>query len=427
MNAIHHRQLVPPLLVLAVVGALLASPAPARADNIDESLLKEATKVMRTLKARQYKNVGVLKFRVKKGERPASLAAGLLNTNMATRLEYALILVNNEADPLGITRDASLVAAASKLTLEDRKALFGLDYPLAWGKSKVAVDAFLTGEVSIDRDFKKTTVSIETFDRKDAKEEVARFTVDTDRSILSDAGESFSLVKRGNDEDEAAIEDVAVRVNENKLVNPDTVDAFIELEIYYDGKKQEIVTQPGGAKTVAEPKTGAKVYFKVRNKAKESLALVLRINGVNTLHKEGPERQVDRCTKWVLEPGKEYTIQGFYLRDNKIEEFKVVSPAGLTSLDPQKMGVIEAAVFRQGGAEDPLSTRRLTNLRGLDPTKPRPATLKEMKAELFAGYQGPAQFKGVIVEGDVKQGGTIKTVNWEKPTYAGSMTIRYFP
>ena len=427
MIAPKHRQRIPLLLASAVVGALLASPAPARADNIDESLLKEATKVMRTLKARQYKNVGVLKFRVKKGERPASLAAGLLNANMATRLEYALILVNSEADPVGITRDASQVAAANKLTLEDKKGLFGLDYPLAWGKQKVAVDAFLTGEVSIDRDFKKTTVSIEAFDRKDGKEEVAKFTVDTDRSILSDAGESFSLVKRGNDEDEAAIEDVAQRVNDNKLTNPDTVENFIDLEIYYDGQKQPIATQPNGAKTVAEPKTGTKVYFKVRNKAKEQLALVLRVNGVNTLHKEGPERQIDRCTKWVLEPGKEYTIQGFYLRDNKIEEFKVVSPAGLTSLDPLKMGMIEAAVFRQAGEEDPLSTRRLTNLRGLDPAKPRPATLKEMKAELFASYQAPAQFKGVIVEGEVKQGGTIKTINWEKPTYAGSMTIRYFP
>ena len=404
---------------------------PVRADNIDERLLREATAVLQSLKDRQYKNVGVLKFQMKKGDRPTSFDVGLLNANLATRLENALILVNDVNNPLGIVRNASMVAAAGKNAgyqeADARKKLFDGAYPLAWGKERVGVDAFLTGLAQIDRDFRKTTVMIQAFDRKNLEmQEIARFTVDTDRSILSDTGESFALVKRGDDADEAAIEDVTLR-NDGKPKNEETVESILDLELYYDGQKQTITADGAGNRRAPEPGDGKRVQFKLRNKTKETLALVLRINGVNTLGKEGPERQVDRCTKWVLEPGKWYSIKGFYLDGNKVEEFKVVSPGALTSLDPRKMGLIEVAIFRKDDAADPLGSRRITNLRGLAAGTAQPDSFKDLQQQVFKASRATALFKGLIVPGETKVGNKIEEVKFTNLTYAGSMTIRYWP
>jgi hypothetical protein len=425
------------LAVLAAVG-LIVAPRTARADNLDVRLLREATAVMQVLQDRQYKNIGVLKFRVQKGEREPSFDVGLLNANMATRLEYALILANNESNPIGITRDASRTAAsldkkASYLMADQRKGLFELRYPLAWGKDRVSVDAFLTGVVQLDRDFRKTTVAIESFDRKDAElQQIVKFTVDTDRSILSDAGETFSLVKRnmglsqrGDELDEAAVKNAAERSDGKASKNTDPVEQVLDLGIYYDGNKQEIKTEADGNRRVAGPPDGKPVWFTVKNKTKDRLAIVLRVNGVNTLHKEGPEKQVDQCTKWVLDPDTLYSIKGFYLRDNRVEEFKVQSPAGLTSLDPQKLGLIEVAVFQKGEDKDPLTSKRIS-LRGLT-AEQSPDTFKELKELVFKAAQPRPAFKGLIMPGETKPGQEIKEVKVEDLNYAGSMTIRYFP
>lgn len=423
----------PRLAWLLTLASLTLVPTVARADNIDERLLREATAVLQALKDRQYKNVGVLKFQVKKGERPASLDVGLLNANLATRLENALILVNDATQPIGIARDASRVAAALGKNAgyadpSGRKQLFEARYPLAWGKDKVAVDAFLTGLAVIDRDFRKTTVIIQAFDPKNLDlQEVARFTVDTDRSILSDSGESFALVKRGDDADEAAVEDVAQRNNAGKPKGLESIESALELEVYYDGQKQTITADGAGNQRLPEPGDGKRIEFKLRNKTRETLAVVLRVNGVNTLNKEGPERQVDRCTKWVLEPGKPYTIKGFYLSDDRLEEFKVVSPGALPSLDPRKMGLIEVALFRKDDAADPLAQRHITNLRGLSASVDPPADFKQLQQAVFKASRAPAVFKGLIVPGDVKTGKKIEEVKFTNLVYAGSMTIRYWP
>jgi hypothetical protein len=418
--------------------AWMIAPFPTRADNIDENLLKEGRKLFQTLKERNWNNVGVLKFRVKKGDRDATFEAGLLNANMATRLEYALVLENSNDNPIGITRDASRVAAgllkvdkkSSYLDADYRQKLFGLNYPLAWGKNAVKVDAFLTGMVVLGRDFRKTTVLIEAFDVKNNKiEELLRFTVETDRSILADSGESFSLVKRGDDADanDVAIEDVSAR-NEGKVKAASTsVDSLVGLEIYYNDQLQQLIADPGtGEKRVPEPKEGAKVHFVLRNKSAEKLAVVLRVNGLNTLNKEGPERQIDRCTRWILAPRKEYAIRGFYLPDNSIEAFKVASPAGLVALDPQKIGLIELAVFRESEVGDLLATKQQTNLRGLALGDSRPATVTDLQKMIRKSW-GPAATKGLIMPGEVRPGQVIETDEVKNPIFAGLMTIRYYP
>jgi len=93
-------------LAVAALGVALA-----RADNLDRALLRHAPAIMEDLRANGYTNVGVLKFRVQKGTAAPSMHAGFLNTSLATRLENALILAQDKAQPIGITRGASEAAA----------------------------------------------------------------------------------------------------------------------------------------------------------------------------------------------------------------------------------------------------------------------------------------------------------------------------
>ena len=142
-------------------------------------MLKQAPRVIRYLKGHDYKNVGVLKFRVKKGDEAATDSAGPLNTNLARRLEVALVLANpNDADKqVAIIRDASKVASnlrgANHLTKEGRIVLFEGKYALPWGDQEVRADAFLTGVVALSVDGQKASVGILAFG-KDAKLENLR-------------------------------------------------------------------------------------------------------------------------------------------------------------------------------------------------------------------------------------------------------------
>ncbi len=71
------------------------------ADELDKLLLQHSRTILPTLKDRGYKNVGVLKFRVKKGDEPATDRAGTLNLRLAEKLEMALILANKIQDRSG--------------------------------------------------------------------------------------------------------------------------------------------------------------------------------------------------------------------------------------------------------------------------------------------------------------------------------------
>src|SRR5436190_11454590 len=112
MKQSRFQSALPILAAALVLGGWVNNPAPARADNIDLELYKQAPKVMEYLQKQGFQNVGVLKFRVQKGTKPETFNAGPLNVNMASRLENLLILVNDTKQPIGIIHDASRVAAA---------------------------------------------------------------------------------------------------------------------------------------------------------------------------------------------------------------------------------------------------------------------------------------------------------------------------
>src|SRR3954451_8850124 len=81
-----------PSTLAALFACLVAGRVGACADTLDRALLKQAPRVIGYLKGHNYKDVGVLKFRVKLGDEPTSDHVGPLNLNLAGRLEIALVL-----------------------------------------------------------------------------------------------------------------------------------------------------------------------------------------------------------------------------------------------------------------------------------------------------------------------------------------------
>ena len=430
----------PGLWALGLILAAWASgPTAARADNIDLALLDEAPKIMAYLHKQGYKNVGVLEFRVQKGKEHADFGTGTLNSNMATRLENALILLDDPADPIGVVRDASQHALsrdkkATYLTADGRKALMAASYPLAWGKEVVKPDAFLVGDVVLSGDNKAAAVTVKAFD-KDAGEpkKVQQFTVKTDRSILGDAGQSFQLSKRtlqrgGGDDpfndaaaasatskdqnkdqtaakdpnkDQSTVKDQSAVKDQNKdQPAPSADDNPVTLTVLYDGQPQNLEDDPAslGEKKVRLIKPqlteNQVVEMVLENKSQsDTLGVVLKVNGQNTLYQETDD--APNCHKWVLGPGKTFHIKGFYTDDtgDNVLPFKVLSDDETKQKadqmkDDKTLGIIEFHVFRSSdkAPDAAMDVSRTVNLRGLSPhdaaKAKHSASLTDLKNEL---------------------------------------------
>ena len=343
------------LLAIAASAALLSptfadeakkADDPPIQDNLDEVLRKRAPEILKHLREKKYANVGVLKFLVKKGDATPSDNVGELNLNIANRLEVALVLSNPDED-LGIIQAASRTVTkennvrASHLTKEGRKAFFNGEYDLAWGPRKVTASAFVTGLVTIDKDLKKTKICFQVFDKEgeisDILDEVV---MDTSPRILTEAGysyllnpeknkEAFASAKKdkGNRFPRAVLVDKVVDPLENVVVinrpavdtNPFT-EGPVKLVILYNGKPQTVVNGK-----VPEPKANDTIAFVLDNPTKETYAVLLKVNGVNTLFNETIS-DPKTCHKWILKPGEKQSVTGFQVNDSRVDKFKVLSP-----------------------------------------------------------------------------------------------------
>jgi hypothetical protein len=369
---------------------------PARADNIDQELFKQATPLIEYLRKQGYQNVGVLKFRVQQGARGESFDVGPLNINMATRLENLLVVKNAAKPPVGIIHDASRVASQRKLqeayvTDNGRRQLFEYNYPLAWGKEEVKADAFLTGLVNISRDNRQARVTIEAFDQKSTElKKVQDFSVRTDRTILADAGKAFLLrdATKGDREDNAA--DAATAQDKNvKTPLCHSEDRYVDLQIIYNDRRIPVTVGADGQARVPSPEVGDAVKFRITNVSKLKVGVLLGVNGVNTLFEELlAERRPSQCTKWILGPGDSYDINGFYLDraagEKNVKLFKVTENSWRLELYGDRLGMIHLGVFCEGGARDDLKITG-PNLRGLSRVqrqKNLPQSLPELQYRL---------------------------------------------
>lgn len=445
--------------LLLLLSARFGNSCPA-ADDLEKELLKQGKKLVTALKEKGYKNVGILKFRVKKGTDAASDRVGPLNLRLAEKMELALILGNPVNDPLGIVHAASAVAASipggSHLSKDGRSKLFTPDYPLAWGNRRVVPDAFVTGTVQISADLSKAVVSVGSFDRYGADlQKLSEFTFVPDLEDLVDFGESFSV--RGlfdqvnlekNDEvrkDDATKIAVTTALlakpgmpdskqpagpNEHPL-SPDNPQSPISLEIRYDNRSIPFEFRNGIA-FVPEPRENQRVAFVVRRRGDDRprLGIVLKVNGENTLYRE--KLADPQCTPWVFEPKlSEFGVSGFHISRDRMERFRVLSQAQSKDREidyGDYVGTISITVFREQTVEPKLAPILLTDdgedfatlTRGLFP-KTAPESFDALRAQL-----APPNKKGLIVAG-TQVDSELQTTQFKADSIpVMSATIRYY-
>lgn len=375
-------------MVLAIAALIDSSVATrnTHASNLDDGYLKGgAAAVIRDhLQKHRYKNVGVLRFEVKKGKSAPSMNVGTMNDSVATRLENALILVMYKTNVVGITRNAGAVAAkrdrdANWHTEAGRARLFEGEYPLAWGDQSVKVDAFLTGTVEISPDYRETKIIVKIFDKENMtlRPIGLPISVKTDRDALREMGRGFVISKRAFNQiaSKGAVPDSEVDniIIEDSLKNPDgdaiaslaKIREYLDFKILVNGVAADIVSVEGRS-MIDTLVPGQEVMIEAI--AKEKLGLLLRVNGKNTINKEESDRDRMESSWWVLEPGTKYSIRGFY-EGGKVFPFEVVAEAEVDKSElganQERHGIFSFEIFKSvaaGTGEARIVPRKTTKL-----------------------------------------------------------------
>ncbi len=332
--------------IFAVVLAFsLAAPLAVQAapDPISAALQAKAPAVLELAQKKGYKNLGVLKFLVQTDDGRTSDDVGDLNLTLANKTEVALILANTD-DTFGIIDKASEFVAREKLlsanhtTPEGRKVFFTRKYELAWSREKVDPSGFLTGTVTFSKDLKKMTITLQLFDRSGTIEDLPdAITAPTDPEMLAQAGFSYAL-PRSRQKALIAGDPVPTREVRNeeaisatlRATDPPTPDkkpepfaplanSPVKLTVLYNNKPVEL-----NGNAVPEPGMDDAVSFHLENPGPGVYAVVLLVNGENTLY---AERQAPlTCRKWVLPPESDVVVRGFQVGPNKVAPFTVMLP-----------------------------------------------------------------------------------------------------
>jgi hypothetical protein len=448
---------------VALVAALLTAPASAQYDAIDEALSRHAPKVIDALKKKNWPNTGVLKFLVRKGSSAPRDDAGELNMALATRLEVALILGNND-EKFGILKTPSATVMAEGNTLanhldpDGRKAFFRHKYDLAWSNDKIDAGGFVTGLVTLSDDLKDMSVQLKAFDKSGTLEDLPlEIKLPTNPRVLAEAGYSYTISK---EKQTALVSREAPKTfaEQEKLVTADVVkvalketpartaappkepfapltDSPVKLTVQYNG-----ATVPVHGNTVAEPKESDKVSFVLENKGDATYAVVLLLNGENTLYRGRGATWAAR--KWVLPAGTSVTITGFQTDDKTSEPFKVLSPEesdGESVNYGEHAGTFRMVVYRGDLTEkDPEINRKkeyteddlalVAIARGAKIGGTKPQSLKALQAELRGREKAGEGARGLIVKGGNAETSEVQKVYF-KPTpeiAVADVTLRYY-
>jgi len=406
-----------PLLAMACGLALLA-PAAARADKMDVQLNEHMPEIVKHIKGKGYKNVGVLRFRADKGT-GAHFDLGPINGNMAERVENLMVLHDSSKDEaskpaFGIIHEAGSAAMHQKIGAwykkpDEAKKLFGASYPLAWGNSKVKADAFITGKVALTKDFKHATVTIECMDVKSAGKpvKVTEFTLDSDRHLVRDFNLPYTLTRdqkvtlarsrgkaRSAEEQqkvEQKVDDVVLEQAQKQqkkqqkkepvqpTEQPGQVDGpatpqqvgGIKLRITASGKDvtPRANTSQTGDYEIDCPAKGSEITFHLENTSDKELGVVLKVGGQNTI---GEQRETaEQCRKWLVPAKKTYEIKGFYTGDkfDSLKKFVVMSKDEAKQVVSQlddSLDLVEMYVFESNGEpKEGMTISRGFNARGM--------------------------------------------------------------
>jgi hypothetical protein len=193
--------------------------------------------------------------------------------------------------------------------------------------------------------------------------------------------------------------------------------------------------------TVPEPKSTDKIAFELSNTTEGTYAVVLLVNGENTLYQERGTPQV--CRKWVLGPNSSVTVRGFQTDANTVAPFSVLPPqqaipdavrygdhAGTYRLVVfhGSMTSSEAEVVRK---TDPTDANTLAISRTRGGTRPagvKPQTLKALQADLRGRLEGGST-RGYVVKGSATEKNETTAVRFVMSSEApvADISLRYVP
>jgi hypothetical protein len=478
-----------PLAALALVLGLSAGAA--RADHLDAQLNDKGNDIVEVLRKKGVKNVGVLRFRVKEGNRAETFNAGPLNGNLAVRLENVLVMHagSDEKDALGVIHNAGETAAQHKVgkwhdsEAEQRKLFAVESYPLAWGNKKVKADAFLTGLVKISSDYKHGTVVIEMMRTPGKVEKLTEVAFDGDPSLLLDLGKSYSLSKRSLGSARTAaktrdlvFEEVKKRNDtatgdtnpgtgdtnpgtgnsgttpggngDQPVVNKDSIEVGgVEFQILSGGQPVAIKAKDGannGGYQIESPEPGKEVVFKITNKTDKTLGVDVKLNGSSVFLEQTDDPA--NCRVFILKPEEKYrsyTLRGYIIQESEDAKPKVAPFKVLVGEEAQKWresagqladkaGTLSITVFEEG---DQTGTEMLVSARGVKKhqDKAARANLGLLQRSLMkAGHlkRDLKQRELIVADKDSMKEveGIVKSADFTRKTVAiGSATISVLP
>jgi hypothetical protein len=429
------------LVRLVAVITLAAVAAPSRAEDVNKLLYRQARKLYETIAAKKAGAVGVLKFRAQKAAEPETFFAGPINIYMAEMLESVLIAGRFNLDQnTKIVRNASLTASSAGQKLNylnppDRIKLFNLAYTEAEGQT-VSPDVFFTGVVKLDPKTHQTTVVIEAFDKDGTSiEEVARFTADNDRNVLSDFGQSYVLARRDvfarPDADGVNAAEAQSLPGTGRFSPASRSESLAVLRMTLNNQPVPFEPDPSGPSpgalrfTTSEPLESDSVQFAIENVTKDvRVACVLKVNGESTLFRE--RDAASNCRKWIIGPGEKKVIAGFYEGEvgKNMRKFVVrKEPNPDEPLSPSLVGTIDFHVFvedKDGPARPENDVAPIT--RGL----PRDLTnYADLNRAMFKA--GDLKKRGIILAGAAEQGYKLQSMEFLNPKEQAHWFIRYQP
>jgi hypothetical protein len=174
------------------------------------------------------------------------------------------------------------------------------------------------------------------------------------------------------------------------------------------------------------------------NRSKSRVAVALLVNGCNTVKEERAEPRY--CTKWILEPGKDLTVEGFYVEDtgrNNVKPFRVMSDEASEALFEmntgdlrnERLGTISMHAFVEGqrpaGGDMPVT-------RGLSPLEYKHEagkikSIDDLSKLLYAAAERSRQDRGLIAdEGRAQDGSKLIKEDFKNATEVQHLLIRYY-
>jgi hypothetical protein len=208
----------------------------------------------------------------------------------------------------------------------------------------------------------------------------------------------------------------------------------IQFEIRYNDAVQTISGDPSsaGEMSVPTPQKGQTLSFALTNTSKAKIGVVVKVNGESTLGQETAEDAA--CWKWILEPGKQYGLKGFYsMTDNSVTLFKVLdddeSAARMAewSGGRPRAGYIDLQVFQESDVSDEALKVGRT-LRGMSRAvekKKHPATAAAAR-KLVQSLSNTAKARGLIVAGEQKENVKLEEDQLKNAQPSVHMHINYY-